>query len=388
MIGVIVVAAGSGTRLGEGRPKALVDLAGRSILARSLDAVFALTQPVRVVVVAPPTHLDETRLACAEAAGAAHGHLSVVVGGASRQTSVLAGLGALPDDVDIVLVHDCARAFTPTAQFEAVAAAVRHTGGGVIPALPVTDTIKRTDSTGAVIETPDRASLVAVQTPQGFPRDALAKAYASATVEHTDDASLFAAAGGRVTTVAGDALAFKITTPWDLGRAQQLARDAGPQRAPSVVTGIGIDVHAYDDESPLWLGGLFWPGERGLAGHSDGDAVSHAVCDALLSAAGLGDIGGRFGTSDARFSGAHGDVFLRETVRLVTDAGFTIANVAVQVVARAPKLAPRRDEMQTLLSALVGAPVSVSATTTDGLGFTGRAEGVAAVATVLLERSR
>jgi 2-C-methyl-D-erythritol 4-phosphate cytidylyltransferase/2-C-methyl-D-erythritol 2,4-cyclodiphosphate synthase len=155
-----------------------------------------------------------------------------------------------------------------------------------------------------------------------------------------------------------------------------------------VRVGTGTDVHAYDDASELWLGGLHWPGERGLSGHSDGDALSHAICDALLSAAGLGDIGSRFGTDDPRFSGAHGEVFIVETVRLVNEAGFDVANVTAQVIANTPKVGPRRDEVQGRLSALVGAPVSVSATTSDGLGLTGRGEGVAVIATALLRTSR
>jgi len=189
--------------------------------------------------------------------------------------------------------------------------------------------------------------------------------------------------------VPGDVRAFKITTPWDLRRAEILAGDA-ESRPPAVETrtGVGIDVHAYDDARPLWLGGLYWPDEPGLAGHSDGDAMSHAICDALLSAAGLGDIGGRFGTSDDRFAGAHGDVFLGETIALVRGAGFVIGNVAVQVIAQHPKLAGRRVELETHLSALIGAPVSVSATTSDGLGFTGRGEGVAVISTALVQRTR
>jgi 2-C-methyl-D-erythritol 4-phosphate cytidylyltransferase/2-C-methyl-D-erythritol 2,4-cyclodiphosphate synthase len=278
-------------------------------------------------------------------------------------------------------VHDSARAFTPVAQFEAVVAAVRVSGGGVIPGLAVADTIKEIDWTGAVERTVDRSQLVAVQTPQGFPRAALEAAYLLADDDFTDDAALFAKAGHAVTVIDGAPLAFKITTPWDLRRAESLANSAVPA---SGRTGIGIDVHAFDEGSPLWLGGVYWPDEPGLAGHSDGDAVSHAICDALLSASGLGDIGGRFGTSDERFANAHGEVFIRETVALVTGAGFMVGNVAVQVIANRPKLAGRRVELEARLTSLVGAPVSVSATTSDGLGFTGKGEGLAAIATALL----
>jgi 2-C-methyl-D-erythritol 4-phosphate cytidylyltransferase/2-C-methyl-D-erythritol 2,4-cyclodiphosphate synthase len=205
------------------------------------------------------------------------------------------------------------------------------------------------------------------------------EAYASAADDHTDDAALFAAAGHVVHILLGDPRAFKITTTWDLHRAEQLVASVSTQR-----TGIGLDIHAYDESAPLWLGAVHWPDEPGLAGHSDGDALSHAICDALLSAAGLGDMGSRFGTSDPRFADAHGEVFIRETVALVRGAGFGILNVAVQVIGNRPRLSARRAEVEKRLGELVGAPVSVAATTSDGLGFTGTGEGVAAIATALL----
>ena len=382
-VAVILVAAGSGSRLGAAEPKAFVPIAGRTILERALDGVFSMAEPAQVVVVAPSAMLDEARRQATAVAGAASSYLSVVAGGDTRQQSVSAGLAVIGDGVEVVLVHDSARAFTPPAQLDAVVAAVRSSGSGVVPGLPVADTIKQVDWLGTIERTVDRASLLAVQTPQGFPREQLVAAYAGASDEHTDDAALFAAAGHTVTTIDGDPLAFKITTPWDLRRAESLA--AEPVPGTDYRTGVGIDVHAYDDESPLWLGGLYWPDQAGLAGHSDGDAISHAICDALLSAAGLGDIGGRFGVSEERFRNAHGEVFIAETVSLVTGSGFEIGNVAVQVIAAHPKLSSRRVELETHLSRMVGAPVSVSATTSDGLGFTGRAEGLTAIATALLK---
>jgi 2-C-methyl-D-erythritol 4-phosphate cytidylyltransferase/2-C-methyl-D-erythritol 2,4-cyclodiphosphate synthase len=375
-VAVIVVAAGSGTRLGDAEPKAFVGLRGKPILEHALLGVFDAIEPAQVIVVAPKAKLTTASGIARRVAGVASDTVTVVAGGDTRQASVAAGLAVLGDEVEIVLVHDAARALTPGALFDRVIAAVGE--GGVIPALPVSDTIKRVDGP-VVAGTVDRRDLVHVQTPQGFPRAALVDAYARASAEFTDDAALFQEAGGTVTTVEGDARAFKITTPWDLRRAENVL-GAGS----SLRTGIGVDVHAYDDSAPLWLGGLYWPDEPGLAGHSDGDVVVHAICDALLSAAGLGDLGNRFGTSDPRFAGASSEVFLRETLALVEGSGFAVGNVAVQVIGVRPRVAPRRGEVESRLTALVGAPVSVAATTSDGLGFTGRGEGVTAIATALL----
>lgn len=370
VVGVVVVAAGAGTRLGRAEPKAFVPLAGRTLL-----------EPTpRVVVVAPASHLDVAR-SIADASGAARA-VHVVAGGDTRQASVAAGLAVLDDAVDVVLVHDAARCLTPVDQFARVVARAAQ-GVGVVPALPVTDTIKRLDADGGVLGTVDRSELGAVQTPQGFPRAALVAAYALAATEHTDDAALFAAAGHEVVTVVGDPAAAKITTPWDLERA---AAQLGVSAVPEWRTGVGIDVHAFDPDAPLWLGGVHWPGEAGLAGHSDGDAVAHAICDALLSASGLGDIGSRFGVDDPRFADARGEVFLTATVELLAESGWAVGNVAVQLVANRPKFSPRREEVQRVLTGIVGAPVSVAATTSDGLGFTGRGEGVHATATALVHR--
>lgn len=375
-VGIVVVAAGSGTRLAAGVPKAFATVGEATILEHCLRGL-GQSADAQVVIVAPESYLDAARRLAGDAL--------VVAGGESRQASVAAGLAVLAESVDTVLVHDAARAFTPSAVIERVVEAVRATGAGVIPSLPVSDTIKRVDGT-AVLDTVDRSNLVHVQTPQGFPRRALDAAYAGATTEYTDDAALFTAAGHAVSLVAGDALSFKITTPADLRRAEHELADHGGEPDVSVDfrTGVGMDVHAYDANEPLWLGGLYWPDEVGLSGHSDGDAMCHAICDALLSAAGLGDIGGRFGTSDPKFAGAHGEVFIAETVALVEGAGFSVGNVSVQLIANGPRLGARRTELESHLSDLVGAPVSVAATTSDGLGFTGKGEGVAVIATALV----
>lgn len=388
-VAVVVVAAGSGSRLGHASPKAFVALHGRPVLAHALDSVFGMREAVQVVVVAPHTHLDEARAIALRAVGAEHALVDVVAGGATRQQSVGAGLAVLRSSVDVVLVHDAARALTPAALCDAVVDAVRRTGHGIIPGLPLVDTIKRVDPAGTILATVDRAELSAVQTPQGFPLTLLAAARAAAGLadDMTDDAALVASAGHPVSVIAGDPLAFKITTPDDLRRAELLLDVAPTGAEPADTTpriGSGLDVHAYSETAELWLAGLFWPGERGLSGHSDGDAAVHAICDALLGAAGLGDIGIIFGTADARFAGAHGEVFLTETLRLIGEAGFRVGNVSVQIVGNRPRLAPRRAEAERLLSGILRAPVNIAATTTDALGFTGRGEGVAATASALL----
>ncbi len=389
-VGVIVVAAGSGTRLGAGEPKAFVGIDGRSILRHALDGVFDAPS-AHVVVVAPPGREGDALSEALAASGDRRDLVSVVAGGGTRQASVAAGLQALWADVDIVLVHDAARALTPPEVFARVIAAVEDGAAGAIPVLPVIDTIKRVagdEILGAV----DRAELAAAQTPQGFRRDVLDAAYEAATRDYTDDAALVAEAGHAVAAVPGHPLAFKITTAADLDRARHLlaaptahlpARLENTPLPPRV--GVGTDVHAFGGEGALWLAGLEWPGEPALSGHSDGDAVAHAIVDALLSAAGLGDIGTHFGTDHPEYAGAHADAFLTRTAGLLGEAGWRIGNVSVQVQMNRPRFAARRAEAQRVLSeALGGAPVSVTATTTDGLGFAGRGEGVSAFAVALV----
>jgi 2-C-methyl-D-erythritol 4-phosphate cytidylyltransferase/2-C-methyl-D-erythritol 2,4-cyclodiphosphate synthase len=392
---IIVVAAGSGARLGASAPKAFVGIDERPVLRHALDGVFAAS-PAQVIVVAPAGHEGDAETELRAAAGDRADLGRVVVGGETRQQSVAAGLRALWGDVTTVLVHDAARALTPPAQIDAVAAAVTPTVG-VIPALPVVNTLKRVDGLD-VVDAVDRAELVAAQTPQGFPRSLLEQAYAAALrsgAEYTDDAAVFAAAGHAVIHLPGSPLAFKITVPADLERARQLI---GPDRSGTASAslehaavashpaslprvGVGTDVHAFGGAGDLWLAGLEWRGEPALSGHSDGDAVAHAIVDALLGAAGLGDIGEHFGTAHPEYEGAHGDVFLARTREILAGAGFSIGNVSVQLQANRPRFSARRLEAEQALStALGGAPVSIAATTTDGLGFPGRGEGVAAAA--------
>ncbi|WP_274618268.1 2-C-methyl-D-erythritol 4-phosphate cytidylyltransferase [Microbacterium sp. C5A9] len=398
---IIVVAAGSGTRLDAGAPKAFVGIDTHSILRHALDGVFAAA-PAQVIVVAPAGFEGDAEAELRAAAGDRVELGRVVTGGDTRQSSVAAGLAALWGDVRTVLVHDAARALTAPATIDAVAAAVDEQTG-VIPTLPVIDTLKKIDGDD-IVGPVDRSELAAAMTPQGFPRALLEDAYATALasgVEYTDDAALFAAAGHPVRRIDGSPRGFKITTPADLERARHLLATAPGSTAeprPSAAAlsasspstslprvGLGTDVHAFGGEGTLWLAGLEWPGEQPLSGHSDGDAVAHAIVDALLGAAGLGDIGEHFGTAHTEYAGAHADVFLARTREILAEAGFAIGNVSVQFQGNRPRFSARRAEAQQALStALGGAAVSVTATTTDGLGFAGRGEGIAVTAVALV----
>lgn len=392
---IIVVAAGSGTRLDAGAPKAFVGIDSHSILRHALDGVFAAA-PAQVVVVAPAGFEGDAETELRAAAGDRIDLGSVVTGSDTRQRSVAAGLDALWGDITRVLVHDAARALTPPEVIDAVAAAVDGEIG-ILPTLPVVDTLKRVDGE-AVVGPIDRSELAAAQTPQGFPRALLEAAYEAALssgVEYTDDAALYAAAGHPVRQIPGSARGFKITTAADLERARHLlaavAETAAEAHAAAPVpwsgprVGLGTDVHAFGGDGDLWLAGLEWPGEPALSGHSDGDAVAHAIVDALLGAAGLGDIGEHFGTAHPEYAGAHAEVFLARTRELLEDAGFAIGNVSAQFQGNRPRFSARRAEAERVLSAaLGGAPVSITATTTDGLGFPGRGEGIAVTAVAMV----
>jgi len=385
-VAVIVVAAGSGTRLGSGSPKAFVGIDSHTILRHALRGVLAGPE-AQVIVVAPAERVGDAQTEVLEAAGERRDLVAVVAGGDTRQASVAAGLGAVWADVETVLVHDAARALTPPDVFARVIDAVEGGSDAVIPVLPVVDTLKRVEA-DAVVEPVDRSVLAAAQTPQGFRRAVLDEAYRDAAADHTDDAALLQAAGTVVRTVPGDELAFKITTPADLERARALVAPIPPVVPVPLATvprvGIGTDVHAFGGDDTLWLAGLEWPGEPGLKGHSDGDAVAHAIVDAVLAAAGLGDIGTHFGTDQPQYAGAHAAAFLARTRALAAEAGWAIGNVSVQVQANRPRFAARRVEAEQVLSDALGAPVSVSATTTDGLGFTGTGDGVAAFAVAVV----
>ena len=374
-LAVIVVAAGRGERLKSDKPKAFVEINGRTILAHSLLPIAELENLKQLVIAAPESQVAEA-IEIANQYFDDATQVTVVVGGETRQQSISNALAQV--DAEIVLVHDAARAFATAELFKSVYDKVKASSQAVIPAIQIADTVKRV-SDDVVLETVDRSSLRSAQTPQGFVTSDLKRAYAEATNDFTDDAALFQSLGKKVLFVPGEANAAKITTPDDLNVV--LTRFNGPGR-----TGIGTDVHRFSSNAnkKLYLGTIEWPGVPGLDGHSDGDAVSHAIVDALLSAAGLGDIGSNFGVDRPEFAGANGSVFLAETVKLLADAGYAVVNVSVQLIGNRPKVSTKRKEAEVALSAIVGAPVTLGATTTDGLGFLGNNEGVAAVASALI----
>lgn len=377
-VAVLVVAAGRGERLGAAKPKAFVDLVGKPLLTHAIEHIISLPSLAQLIIAVPEAHFTEANELAEELAKKHEFFCQAVVGGNTRQGSIANGLAVLSDQAEIVLVHDAARALAPRSLFERVSNAVRIGGLSTVPVMRVVDTIKRID--GEIVkETLDRDFLRAAQTPQGFIASQLQAAYSSAKVEFTDDAALMQAAGFEVRLVEGDDKAFKITTAEDLAAAEL-------SFASNFKSGIGTDVHRFteDTNKPLYLGTVLWVGERGLDGHSDGDAVSHAIVDALLSAAGLGDIGSNFGVDRPEFAGANGKVFIEGALLLLLNAGYTVQNVAVQIIGDRPKVAPHRAAVEAALTSIIGAPVSLSATTTDGLGFLGNSEGVAAVATALI----
>ena len=380
-LSVMVVAAGSGERLGSTRPKAFVDLAGSTLLERSLEPIVALEALTHVVVVAPAGWVEPARQLAATLFGS-QVSLDVVEGGATRTESVRRGLETVPDTASIVLIHDAARCLTPTAVFERVIHAVEAGAPGVIPTLDVVDTmVPRDRATGVTQSAIDRDGLAITQTPQGFDARALRDAYAAFDADATDDAEVLRRAGHEVVSVEGDRDSLKITYPHDLGALA--ARLSG---SPDLRIGVGVDVHRFEEGTSMVVAGREFESSKGLAGHSDGDVVLHAITDALLGAAGLGDLGTHFGTSRPEFEGASSRVFLERALQMLGEAGYRPQSVSVQYIGNEPRLGAVREEIGQELTELVGAPVHVSATTTDGLGLTGRGEGAAAIAQALVVR--
>ena len=364
----LIVAAGSGTRMG-GEPKQYRLLGGKPVLRRAVEALIhhPAIRAVRVVIAKGQQDRAAEALAGLDVD-------ALIEGGAERADSVLAGLASISGDA--VLVHDAARPFCPPAVVDRLLASLEFYEGAA-PVLPVGDTLARIgDTLGDPV---DRSGLARVQTPQAFRLDALKAAYEQwSGPPPTDETTVVRAAGMKVAAVEGDPALEKLTLPADFERAEQwLAGRLSPR------TGMGFDVHAFAGSGPIMLGGIEIAHDRGLAGHSDADVVLHAVTDALLGAGGLGDIGEHFPPSDPRWKGAASALFLAHAVDLLQAKGALIDHIDCTVIAEAPKVGPHRAAMRAKIAEITGLrldQVSVKATTTEGLGFTGRREGIAAQA--------
>jgi len=371
----IIAGAGLGNRLGANLPKALLQIDGITLIERAFTSLSSVVD--EIVITAPTGYETEFRKIVGESA-------KVITGGVLRSDSVRLALDSLSPSIEYVLVHDAARGLATPDVARRVLDTLKAGESAVIPVLPVVDTIKEIDSAGYVRTTPDRSALRSIQTPQGFDKSVLRRAH-EASEDATDDAALVEALGIKVKTIDGEARALKITNPSDIATAHSLLHSTNVE----LRSGIGTDAHAFsqDTSRQLWLAGLLWEGEVGVDGHSDGDVAAHAICDALFAAAQLGDLGSNFGTSDPKYAGASGLTLLHETLMRVTNAGYKIENISVQIVSNRPKIGPRRKEaIEVLSNALGGAPVSVTATSTDGLGFTGEGKGISAIATALISR--
>ena len=379
----IILAAGSGSRAGGEVPKQYQKLGGKAVVRRALEA-FCGHDDIGIVlpVIAPG---DEKHFR-----DAAHG-LSVappVIGGTTRQESGHAGLRALGDrKIDKVLIHDAARPFVGRGLIDRVLEALDQRVA-VVPALPVAETLKRAPG-GIVAGTVERADLWAAQTPQGFHYAQIAAAHAEAVASghghFTDDAAVAEWAGIEVGVVPGEAGNVKLTSAGDITGAQRtLARDAF-DRCPDVRVGQGVDVHAFEAGDRVILGGVRIPHHAQLRGHSDADAVLHAVTDAVLGAIGEADIGTHFPPSDAQWLGASSSIFLAHAMKLLADRGGFVSHADVTVVCEAPRLSPHIPDMRRSLCAMLGVEpdrVAIKATTSERMGFTGRGEGLAAFASV------
>jgi len=382
-LAVLIVAGGRGSRAGEGLPKQYRPLLGKTVLARTIEAMHRAAPGATICVA---IHADDRALyeeCVAELPPAAREKLACpAIGGALRQDSVRNGLEALAGLApDIVLIHDAARPFAgPDLVARAIDAARTH--GAAVPGAPLADTVKEIDAAGFVVATPERARLRAVQTPQSFRFPLIREAHrlaASSGREFTDDAMIAEAAGHGVFVFEGDPANFKLTTPGDFLRAATEMFDA----LPDIRVGQGYDVHAFAPGDRVWLGGVAIPHTHGLAGHSDADVLMHAVTDAILGALADGDIGKHFPPSDPQWKGAASAIFLEDACRRVRERGGMIAHVDATIACELPKIGPHRDAIRESLAQIMGMDagrVAIKATTTERLGFTGRREGMAALA--------
>lgn len=373
----VVVAAGRGVRMGAAVNKVLLPLCGEPVIRHAVRAFCEADEIDGVVVVASADETEQLRAALCGLEKVC----AIVPGGSTRQESVKNGLDALPKEARIALVHDGAR---PLISRELIARCIRQTEdcGSAVVCTPVTDTVK-VEKDGCVVRTLDRSQLRAVQTPQCFFAGELKAAYEAAArdgVSVTDDASVMEHAGHSVHLLESSEINFKLTTPEDLRRAEDIIGERKfMQRLPR--TGFGYDVHKLASGRRLILCGKEIPWEKGLDGHSDADVAVHALMDALLGAACLGDIGRLYPDNDPAFEGADSMKLLADVLRRVKDAGYAVVHADVTIVAQKPKLMPYMDEMRrNLENAMAGAQVNVKATTTERLGFEGRGEGISAQA--------
>ena len=368
---VVIVAAGQGSRFGGEAPKQLLPLLDRPVLTHSIDAFRQCQNIRRIVIVAPSDQLDLFENKAAD---------RIVPGGETRTASVMAGLHALAEGApDLVLIHDAARpGVTPTV-IEAVIGALK-TAPAAAPALPVVDALKRETSDG--LQDISREGLMRVQTPQGFHWETIRTAISRGQGAFVDDLAAVEALGAKVALVPGDERNAKITYPGDLERISRLMVAKMPPRL-----GTGFDVHAFEPGDRVTLCGVEIPHAAKLEGHSDADVAWHALTDAILGALALGDIGDHFPPSDPQWKGAPSRVFLDHAGQLVRAQGYGISNCDITLICEAPKVKPHREAMRAKTAEVLGvdlSAISVKATTTEGLGFTGRREGIAAQATACL----
>jgi 2-C-methyl-D-erythritol 4-phosphate cytidylyltransferase/2-C-methyl-D-erythritol 2,4-cyclodiphosphate synthase len=377
-LSAILLAAGAGTRFGGAVPKQFLHLAGAPVLrhaAERLAAAGVLLQPVGDAAVVEPA-----------LAGIAH--LPVIPGGAERQDSVRAGLEALASHApDLVLVHDGARPFIPPGTIEAVIAALADYEGA-IPALPVSDTLKRGEN-GVISGTVSRENLFRAQTPQGFRFPTLLRLHRdSAGLAATDDAALLEAAGLSVALTPGSEQNIKLTVTADFARLEQVFQEQVLKEAPMIPRiGTGFDVHAMAEGRKMIICGIDVPHEKGLAGHSDADVGIHALCDAIYGALAEGDIGRHFPPSENTWKDADSARFLRHAAERIAARGGRLANADITIICERPKITPHAPAMRARLAELLGVGIdliSVKATTSEKLGFTGRGEGIAAQAAVIV----
>ena len=380
-VSLIIVAAGRGFRLGGTAPKQYLDCAGKPLICHTLEAAARAYDFSPVTVVIHPDDLDLYESAVAKLSSGAKKMLSApTLGGATRQQSVRLGLEAQRDlAIDLVLIHDAARPFLSAGLVHrAIEAAAAH--GAAIPGTPITDTVKQVDGDGRIVASPDRSALRMVQTPQAFRYDLILAAHRRALrVDLTDDAAVADEDGLPVFVFDGDVDNLKVTTMQDLAKAEARLKT----RTSDVRIGQGFDVHAFAEGDGLWLCGVFLPHTHKLKGHSDADVALHAIADAIYGALGDGDIGQHFPPSDPQWKDAPSSIFLEHAVERVRMRGGALAHIDVTLICEAPKIGPYREAMRAKIAELAGVPLSrtaVKATTSEGLGFTGRKEGIACLA--------